>query len=85
MRFCHFVGRNDEISCADDDGRCVQLVKSKFRDIGSDIAHDGAALVAISDDDELARLANGSEQGFIIERHEGARINNFRRKGIAFL
>ena len=53
--------RHDVIGRADNDGRCIQVIKGDLCNRGSYIAHDGAALGGIADDDDLACFGKGCE------------------------
>ena len=71
-----FICRCDKVSRADNDRRCIQFVKGEFRDVGSDIAHNGTAFIAVSDDDELACLANRRKHRCVIKRNKGACVDD---------
>jgi len=63
---------------SDADERAVEIVEGFFEEDGGNFAGDATGLGVFMNDEALIGFLDGSEDGFFVERHKRAEIDDFR-------
>ena len=80
-----FVGGGDPVLRTHDDRGRIQIIESKLRDVGCQIAHERIAFTGVAGDDDAACFLHGFDDLFILEGDQGTGIDDLGGNAILIL
>ena len=79
-----FVAGSDPVACADNNGRCIQIIECKLGDVASDIVQVGTTCASIGSKNNLTGLLNGFQNLFVVEGYQRTSVDNFSGDTVLF-
>ena len=80
IEFFQFGAGRDAVRCADDCGRCIEVVETEVGDVAGEVVEVRTAFASVRNEDDTSGFLDGFDNFFVVEGNEGTGVNDFSRE-----